>query len=203
MNIQSICVFCGSGMGFNPVHKETAEELGSLIARKGFGLVYGGSNIGTMRVLADACMRSGGWVTGVMPHLLAGKEILHTGVSEIVTCETMAERKEIMGHLSDAFIALPGGLGTMDELFEVLSWLQLSISDKPVGILNTMGYYNALLDFLDHTVKEGFMRPEHRSNIVIAETPAEMIDRLTAYKAVEVSSKWVDDLIQDTNRKHL
>lgn len=202
MKIHSICVFCGSGMGFNPVYKETAEELGSLIARRGFGLVYGGSNIGTMRVLADACMRSGGRVTGVMPHLLAGKEILHTGVSEIVTCETMAERKEIMGRLSDAFIALPGGLGTLDELFEVLSWLQLCISDKPVGILNTMGYYNALLDFLDHTVKEGFMRTEHRSNIVVAETPYEMIDRLMAYKPVEVNSKWVDELIQDTNRKH-
>ena len=114
----------------------------------------------------------------------------------------MAERKEIMGRLSDAFIALPGGLGTLDELFEVLSWLQLCISDKPVGILNTMGYYNALLDFLDHTVKEGFMRTEHRSNIVVAETPYEMIDRLMAYKPVEVNSKWVDELIQDTNRKH-
>jgi hypothetical protein len=190
-------------MGFNPVYKETAEALGSLIAQKGFELVYGGSNIGTMRVLADACMRAGGRVTGVMPHLLAGKEILHTGISEIITCDTMSERKEIMGRLSDAFIALPGGLGTLDELFEVLSWLQLNISDKPVGILNTIGYYNFLLSFLDLTVKEGFMRSEHRSNIVVAETPAGMIDRLIAYKPVEVSGKWVDELIQDTNRKHI
>ena len=202
MKPKTICVFCGSGMGYDPLYRSEAALLGRLIALKGYELVYGGSSIGTMRVLADACLEAGGKVTGVMPELLARKEILHKGISNIILCDTMAERKERMGQLSDAFLTLPGGLGTLDELFEALTWVQLSIYRKPVGILNVNGYFDTLLHFLDHTVKEGFVRQEHRKNILVEKTPEKLLSGLELYCPVEAPSKWVDELITDTKMKH-
>jgi uncharacterized protein (TIGR00730 family) len=200
--ISSVCVFCGSGMGFDDAYRQSAASMGRILALRGLKLVYGGSNIGTMRVLADAALSAGGSVTGIMPHLLASKEILHTGVTEVITVDTMQERKDLMGKLSDAFITLPGGFGTMDELFEVLSWFQLKITDKPVAILNVNGYYDKLLEFLDHAAGEGFLRPEHRQNIVIDTDPELLVDKLLAFSPVMVDSKWVDNLIKDTAQKH-
>jgi uncharacterized protein (TIGR00730 family) len=201
--IQTICVFCGSGMGYGDQYRIAADTMGEALAKRGLQLVYGGSNIGTMRVLADAALRNGGKVIGIMPHLLADKEILHTGVSEVITVDSMQERKELMGQMSDAFITLPGGFGTLDELFEALSWVQLKIMDKPVAILNVDGYYDTLLAFLDHSAKEGFLRPEHRQNIIVDTDANKLIDKILSFVPVQVDSKWVANLIKDTHEKHV
>ena len=201
--IQTICVFCGSGMGYNDRYRLAADIMGETLAKRGLNLVYGGSNIGTMRVLADAALRNGGKVIGIMPHLLASKEILHTGVTEVITVESMQERKELMGNLSDAFITLPGGFGTLDELFEALSWVQLKIMEKPVAILNVDGYFDTLLQFLDHSAQEGFLRPEHRLNILVDTDANKLIDKILDFTPIQVDSKWVDNLIKDTHEKHV
>ncbi|MGC8864612.1 MAG: TIGR00730 family Rossman fold protein [Bacteroidales bacterium] len=200
--IGSICVFCGSSMGKRPIFARVAEELGCELARRNIGLIYGGSNIGTMRVLADACLENGGKVTGIMPELLASREILHQSLTKVITCDSMAERKSLMGQLSDAFIVLPGGIGTLDELFEALSWLQLGVySDKPIGLLNVEGYFDALLKFLDRGTEEGFIRPEHRQNLWVDTDPARLIDRFLTEPLLHPHSKWVEELIDDTNHK--
>lgn len=200
--IGSICVFCGSSMGRQPIFARMAAELGRELARRNIELVYGGSNIGTMRVLADACLENGGRVTGIMPHLLANREILHQGLTRVITCGTMAERKDLMGQMSDAFIILPGGIGTLDELFEAYSWMQLGIYDyKPLGLLNVHSYFDALLQFLDQATEEGFIRPEHRQNLWVDTDPARLIDRFLTEPLLHPHSKWVDELIDDTNHK--
>lgn len=199
--INSICVFCGSGMGNLPAYAQMAASLGRELALKKIELVYGGSNIGTMRILADACLKAGGMVTGIMPHLLANREILHQGITRVITCETMSERKEMMGRKADAFIVLPGGVGTLDELFEAFTWLQLGIYEKPIGLLNVEGFYDDLLSFLDRATRDGFIRPEHRQNLIVDDNPARLIERLRTEPLVKPHSKWVDDLIDDTNSK--
>jgi uncharacterized protein (TIGR00730 family) len=190
-------------MGYGDQYRIAADIMGEALAKRGLNLVYGGSNIGTMRVLADAALRNGGKVIGIMPHLLASKEILHTGVTEVITVESMQERKELMGQLSDAFITLPGGFGTLDELFEALSWVQLKIMEKPVAILNVNGYYDTLLQFLDHSAQEGFLRPEHRQNILVDTDPNRLLDKILDFTPIQVDSKWVDNLIKDTHKKHV
>jgi len=199
--INSICVFCGSSMGKRPSYANMAASLGRELALQKIELVYGGSNIGTMRVLADACLEAGGKVTGIMPHLLANREILHQGLTQVITCNTMAERKEMMGSKADAFIVLPGGIGTLDELFEAFTWLQLSIYEKPIGLLNVEGFYDDLLNFLDRATLDGFIRAEHRQNLIVDDNPARLIEHLRTQPLVKPHSKWVDELIDDTNNK--
>lgn len=195
-------MFCGSALGKEVIYREEAAKLGTTLAQNNIELVYGGSNIGLMRVLADACLDAGGKVTGIMPGLLAKKEILHTGLTRVITVDTMAERKQLMGDYSDAFITMPGGYGTLDELFEVLSWFQLGIAKKPVAILNVNDYFYHLLHFLDHMVGQGYLRPEHRKNIIVDGESQLLIEKIRHFSEVEVDSKWVEELIHDTRKNH-
>jgi len=201
MEIKSVGVFCGSSLGKNSIYSEEAKNLGKEIALAGLTLVYGGSNIGTMRALADGCLKYSGRVIGIMPKFLTKKEILHEGLSEIHICQTMAERKDMMGKLSDAFIVLPGGIGTLDELFEALSWLQLDIYEKPIGILNINHYYDHLLTFLNHATDEGFIIQHHRHNLLVAESSSEMLIRIQQFVPHSTPTTWVQQLINDTEEK--
>src|SRR2546421_2418842 len=154
--MRRVCVFCGSRTGTAPVYAEEARRLGAALCRRGLGLVYGAGNIGLMGVLADAVLAHGGEVIGVIPRALVDKELAHAGLTQLHIVETMHQRKALMEQLADAFVALPGGYGTGDELFEILTWAQLHIHAKPIGLLNVAGYFDALLAWLNHTVAEGF-----------------------------------------------
>ncbi len=199
-NIKSICVFCGSSTGLMPEYTKAARELGTLMAQKGITLVYGGSNIGLMRSIADACLNAGGHVIGVMPKGLIDREVAYSALKEFHVVENMSIRKQKMADLSDAFIAMPGGIGTLDEIFEVMSWNQLEIMEKPMALLNTEGYYDHLARFLDYTVEQRFVRPEHRSNLLVNADPAQLLAEIEVFKAQKVDSKWIDDLKADTER---
>lgn len=189
--MKRICVFCGSSAGRNPVHRDAAEALGRLLAREGIGLVYGGSSIGLMTAAADAALAAGGEVIGVIPHSLVAKEIAHPGLSALHVVGSMHERKALMAELADGFVALPGGMGTFDEFFEVVTWAQLGIHAKPCGLLNVAGYYDRLTAFLDHSVAEGFVKGEHREMIVVEEKPEALLERFRAYRS-PVVEKWLD-----------
>lgn len=192
--MKSIAVFCGSSMGKGNLYRNTAAELGSTLAKIGITLVYGGSNIGLMKIVADAALEHGGNVIGVMPHILVDKELVHKGISEIHIVSDMQERKSMMAALADGFITLPGGFGTLDELAEMLSWYQLEIHNKPSAILNVNGYFDHLLSFLDVCVEEKFLRHEHRKNIVISDNIDNLLDILLNFIPVEVDNKWVEEL---------
>jgi len=166
--IKRVCVFCGANSGNHPLHRETARLVGRTLARKGIELVYGGSSVGLMLELANAALEAGGRVIGVIPQLLVEREQAHRGLSELRIVDSMHERKANMAALSEAFIAMPGGFGTLDEIFEMLSWAQLGIHDKPCGFLNLENYYASLLEFLDIARAEGFLRPEHHAKILVA-----------------------------------
>ncbi|MBC8007309.1 MAG: TIGR00730 family Rossman fold protein [Prolixibacteraceae bacterium] len=172
--MKRVCVFCGSSAGVRQDYANAARGLAVALARRGLELVYGGGNVGLMGVLADSMLHAGGQVIGVIPQSLVAREVAHHGVSELRIVETMHQRKALMCELSDAFIALPGGFGTLDEFFEILTWSQLGIHGKPSGLLNVSGYYDALLAMLDHAVVERFLRPTHRE-LVIADTDAEAL----------------------------
>lgn len=191
--MKKICVFCGSSKGIKDVYSEKAKMLADTLLRMDMELVYGGSNIGLMKVIADRMLLDGGRVTGVMPGLLASKEILHEGLTETILSEDMQDRKKIMAELSDAFIAMPGGYGTLDELFEALTWNQLGLMDKPVGLFNIDHFYDPLIDWLDHAVEMKFVREEHRANIIIEDDPEALLNGLMGFKAL-VAEKWVDRL---------
>jgi len=180
-----ICVFCGSRRGADPVYAVAAQALGQALTRRGLGLVFGGGHIGLMGVLADAVLAGGGEVTGVIPQALVDKELAHAAVRDMRIVATMHERKAVMADLSDAFIALPGGYGTADELFEILTWAQLRIHTKPIGLLNTQGFFDPLLAWLDHTVTEGFVKPIHRGLLLVADTAETLLDELIVYRPVE------------------
>lgn len=186
-----------------PQYTQAARELGTLMAQKGITLVYGGSNIGLMRSIADACLAGGGHVIGVMPKGLIDREVAYTELKEFHVVENMSIRKQKMADLSDAFIAMPGGIGTLDEIFEVMSWNQLEIMEKPMALLNTAGYYDHLAKFLDYTVEQRFVRPEHRSNLLVNAEPAQLLEEIEVFKAQKVDSKWIDDLKADTERFRL
>jgi uncharacterized protein (TIGR00730 family) len=193
--IKSICVFCGSSSGSNPVYTEKAIALGKLFIEKNITLVYGGSNVGLMRVIADTMLEAGGKVIGVMPHNLINREVAHKGLTEFHVVETMAERKELMVKLSDAFISMPGGVGTLDELFEVMSWNQLDLTTKPVALYNVLGYYDQLLAFLDHSVDQRFVKPEHRVNLISESDEKLLLERIFNYEPVKVDGgKWIKEL---------
>lgn len=193
-HINSIGVFCGSSMGSDPVYGEQAAILGQLLVDNNIDLVYGGANIGLMKVIASTIISGGGKVYGVMPDFLVKKEIVHDQLTKLYTVQSMHERKALMAKLSDAFIAMPGGFGTLDELAEVLTWYQLEIIRKPIAIFNINGYFNHLISFLDHSVEKKFLRPEHRSNIIIEQDPDLLIKKICEFKPMEVDSKWVDEL---------
>jgi uncharacterized protein (TIGR00730 family) len=199
--INSICVFCGSSPGADPDYTIAARQLGRLMGQQGITLVYGGSNIGLMRAIADACLAEGGHVIGVMPQGLIDREVAYTNLKEFHVVESMSIRKEKMAELSDAFIAMPGGIGTLDEIFEAMSWNQLEIMDKPVALLNTKGFYNQLVSFLDYTVKQRFVRPEHHKNLLVDENPERLLESIEGYISLKVDSKWIDDLKSETAKR--
>jgi uncharacterized protein (TIGR00730 family) len=192
--ISSLCVFCGSSSGGRPEYADSARILGSELVSRDITLVYGGSNIGIMRTIADTVLGLGGRAIGVMPQQLIDKEVAHKGLTEFHVVSSMSERKEHMGRLSDAFIALPGGIGTLDEIFEVMSWNQLELIDKPMALLNTCGYWDGLIRFLNHTVEEKFVRPEHRNNLLADNDPIRLLDRLSIFEQEKVDNKWIADL---------
>lgn len=177
---QRVCVFCAASNGTKPIYREATEETGRELARRKLGLIYGGGKAGLMGAVADAALAEGGHVVGVITKQLMDKELGHTEIAELRIVDTMHERKMAMATLADAFIALPGGLGTLDELFEILAWAQLGIHQKPVGILNVNGFYDGLETLLDHLNEEGFLRLNHKTEIVIDSTPSRLLDRLAA-----------------------
>ncbi len=174
---RKICVFTGSRHGASTAYADAAEQLARDLVERGFGLVYGGGNVGLMNVIADTVLELGGHVTGVIPNTLVSKEVAHRGLSELRIVNSMHERKALMAELSDGFIALPGGIGTMEEFFEVLSWAQLGIHNKPCGLLNVSGYYDPLIEFLDHAVSQDFVKPKHRALLLVESEPAILLDR--------------------------
>ncbi len=182
-DLRAVCVFCGSSFGARPAYASAARAVGRLLAERGIALVYGGSNVGLMGVAADACLAAGGKVIGVIPRHLAAREVAHTGLTELRVVASMHQRKALMADLADAFLALPGGFGTFDELFETLSWSQLGLQRKPSGVLNGEGYFDATLQLVDRAVAEGFVRPEHRALLVADNDPASLLDRLARYEA--------------------
>ena len=179
--MKRICVFCGSNAGARSEYAEAARALATVLAERKLGIVYGGGNVGLMGVLADAALARGGEVIGVIPQKLVDKEVAHRGVTELLVVETMHERKALMNDLSDAFLALPGGFGTLDEFFEVLTWSQLGFHGKPCALLNVSGYYDGMLAMLDHAVTERFLRPAHRELVIADTDPLRLLQRLSAF----------------------
>jgi uncharacterized protein (TIGR00730 family) len=189
--MRRVCVYAGSNFGAHPAYAEGARKLATELAQRSIGLVYGGGNVGLMGVLADTAMAAGGEVIGVMPRALIEREIGHRGITELREVDSMHERKALMADLSDAFVAVPGGIGTLEELIEVYTWSQLGLHRKGCGLLNVNGYYDALAAFLDHAVAEAFLKPEHRGILTVASDPAELLDRLAAFEPPTVG-KWLE-----------
>jgi uncharacterized protein (TIGR00730 family) len=186
-----VCVFTGSSSGIRAEYAAAARDLGQLLAHRGIDLVYGGACVGLMGVVADAALEAGGRAIGVIPSVLVAKEVAHDGLTELHVVSSMHERKAKMADLSDAFIGLPGGLGTWEELFEVLTWGQLGLHRKPCGLLNTLHYFDPLLAFVRHSVDEGFVRREHAGMITVADESEELLARLESYEP-PVVGKWID-----------
>ena len=189
--MQRICVFCGSNSGASPGYAAAARDLGARFARDGITLVYGGGRVGMMGEVADAVIRAGGSTIGVIPRPLLDRELGHSGLTELHVVETMHERKQRMADLADAFIALPGGLGTLEEVFEIWTWAQLGIHRKPVGFLDVDGYYAPLFAFLDRCVGERFIRPQYRAMAIVDDDIERLLDRLRNYTPPEVQ-QWLD-----------
>ena len=183
--MKKIVVFCGSSLGFNPIYKEAAIELGNYFTNNNIGLVYGGGKIGMMGVLADTILEQKGDVIGVIPKLLEKKEVIHPGVEEMIVCEKMSDRKVIMSKLVDAYITLPGGFGTLDELFEALTLNQLQIEQKPVGLLNINGFFDATLLQLDKMVAAGYLKKVNRKMLLVGTSVNELMQKMKQYKAPE------------------
>ncbi|WP_394692640.1 TIGR00730 family Rossman fold protein [Hyphobacterium sp.] len=182
-NITSICVYCGSNAGTNPEYTAAAKAMGEAIAARGLTLVYGGGKVGLMGTVADAALAAGGKVVGIIPEFLALKEVAHAGLSELVVVDSMHTRKAEMERRSDGFIAMPGGIGTMEELFEIWTWSQLGQHRKPCGLLDAAGYFADLNAFLDRMATDGFVNPEHRAMLHCSEDPAALLDAFAAYDA--------------------
>lgn len=176
--MRSICVYCGSSRGSDPSYAEGAARLGRLLVDRGHSLVYGGARVGTMGILADSVLEAGGAVEGVIPDALVDRELAHNGLNRLHVVPSMHERKQKMADLADAFVALPGGFGTLEEIFEALTWSQLELHSKPCALLNIRGYYDALARFLDHTVAEGFVAPERLRALIVDEDAERLLDRM-------------------------
>jgi uncharacterized protein (TIGR00730 family) len=191
VTVRRLCVFCGSRPGTRPVYAETARRLGAALAGRGLGLVYGGGAVGLMGVVADAALAAGGEVVGVIPRKLSSKEIAHGGLTELHVVGTMHERKALMADRADGFIALPGGYGTCDELFEIVTWAQLGLHSKPIGLLNVAGYFDPLLAWCDHMVGEGFLKPEYRALLLVAGTVEGMLERVLSFRPPAAPERWI------------
>ena len=187
--MKRLCVYCGSSEGRNDDYVRAARELAEVLVQNRIGLVFGGSSKGIMGQLADAVLDGGGEVEGVIPKSLLEKEIAHDGLTRMHVVDSMHARKSMMAVLSDGFIAMPGGFGTLEEIVEILTWAQLQFHEKPCGLLNVHGYFNHLLSFLDHAEAEGFLRPEHRAILLVSKTPADLLRRFESYVAPTVE-KW-------------
>jgi uncharacterized protein (TIGR00730 family) len=192
--MRTVCVFCGSSCGHGDVYRAAARRFGELLAARGHGLVYGGGHVGLMGVLADAVLAGGGTVVGVIPQFMIDKELAHAGLTELIVVETMHQRKAIMADRADAFAALPGGYGTAEELFEVVTWAQLRLHAKPVGLLNVAGYFDPLLAWRDRMVADGFLKPAHRDRLLVADEPQGLLDLLAAWRPAETPGKWREDV---------
>lgn len=191
MSIKSICVYCGSSSGNSGIYKSAAQSLATTLVERGISLVYGGGNIGLMGAVADEVMRLGGEVTGVIPEALMKREVGHAGLTRLHVVRDMHERKAMMADLADGFIALPGGIGTLEELFETTTWSQLGLHDKPIGLLNVEGFYDGLIQFLGHLVAQGFLRREHADLMLHAEQPASLLELMQSYRPDQLN-KWLD-----------
>jgi uncharacterized protein (TIGR00730 family) len=189
--IRRLCVFCGSSTGREPGYRRLAEALAGALAERGIGIVYGGARVGLMGALADAALAGGGEVIGVIPRALIDREIGHSGLTELRIVDSMHERKALMAELADGFVALPGGVGTLEELFEVWTWAQLGLHAKPCALLDADGFYGPLVTFLDHLVDAGFVRPAHRAMLLTAHSPEELLTALAAYRPPRVG-KWLE-----------
>jgi len=189
--MKRICVYCGSNVGARPAYTDAARELGRTIAAAGLGLVYGAGNVGLMHVVAEAVLQSGGEVIGLIPRALADKELAHEKLTELIVVDSMHERKRGMADRADGFIALPGGIGTLEEVVEVFTWLQLEFHAKPVGLLNTEGFYDRLLDFLRHMCDERFLRPEQLDMLLVDADPSALLDRMRSFRPARLE-KWID-----------
>lgn len=192
MTVRRVCVFCGSATGARPAYRRAAARLGVELARRGLGLVYGGGSVGLMGVVADAALAAGGEVTGVIPRRLARKEIAHAGLTRLRVVPSMHARKAAMADLADAFVAMPGGLGTLEELSEMLTWAQLGLHAKPCALLDVAGYWRPLVRLLDHAVEERFVRPEHRRLLLVERSPARLLDRLLRWRPPPHRRRWID-----------
>jgi len=190
--VERICVFCGASPGARPEYRQATAELARVLVKEGIGVVYGGGGVGLMGALADAVITEGGDLTGVIPRALVEREIAHRDVMDMRVVGSMHERKALMAELSDAFIALPGGIGTLEELFEVYTWAQLGLHQKPCALLNVEGYFDGIEDFLAHAVDERFLREETRDLLMIETDPAALVERLHEFEPRAVVPKWID-----------
>jgi uncharacterized protein (TIGR00730 family) len=189
--VKSVCVFCGSHPGFDPAYARAARALGKTLAGAGIELVYGGGHVGLMGAVADAALAAGGEVTGIMPKTLVDREIAHTGLTRLHVVGSMHQRKAMMSELSEGFVALPGGSGTLEEFFEVLTWAQLGEHGKPCGLLNVAGYYDPLLAVFDHMVDRGFLNEKHRAMVLVETEPTAMLAKFEEYRPPK-TAKWID-----------
>lgn len=191
-SFKNICVFCGASLGQGPIYQAAAQALGVEMNRRHIGLIYGGGGVGLMGTIARAVLAGGGAVTGVIPGPLKTKELSGEILGDLITVHTMHERKATMTQLADGFIAIPGGFGTLDELFEAITWGQLGIHSKPIGLLNVNGYFTPLLQWIETALTEGFVRTQHRNLIVVADEPATLIDLMVAHEPPPTLVKWLD-----------
>lgn len=189
--MKSIAVFCGSSMGNHPQFQEVTQQLGELFGSRGIDLIYGGAQVGLMGVVADATLKAGGKAIGVLPKFLGAREIAHHGLNELIMVDSMHERKQKMSELCEGVITLPGGFGTMEELFEFITWAQLGLHKKPIGLLNVAGYYDALIRLLNDMVEFGLLKPMNRDMLIVSDDPVELLQLMQDYQAPEVP-KWIN-----------
>jgi uncharacterized protein (TIGR00730 family) len=190
--VERICVFCGASPGARPAYRDATAELARLLVADGVGVVYGGGGVGLMGALADAVLAQGGEITGVIPRSLVDREIAHRDVTDMRVVGSMHERKALMADLADAFVALPGGIGTLEELFEVYTWAQLGLHQKPCALLNVEGYYDGVVEFLSHAVAERFLRDETRELLMVESDAGTLLERLRSFQPRTVVPKWID-----------
>ena len=189
--MKSIAVFCGSSSGANPIYSAVTKQLGEVLAEQDITLVYGAGNVGLMGIVADAVLNKGGKVIGTIPKFLEDKEVAHYGLTELIVTDTMHQRKEKMAEVAEGILVLPGGIGTLDEFFEIFTWQQLGLHSKPIGVLNINGYYNYLLKHIDHMVQEEFLKPYHRDRILVDKDPAALIAKMKVQKIEYIDKWWV------------
>lgn len=194
--MKRLCIYCGSSPGSRPEYATAAQACGRILADRGIGIVYGGGNTGMMGRVANAALEAKGEVIGVIPHHLADKELAHEGATQMIRVNSMHERKQMMADLSDGFIILPGGIGTLEELFETFTWLQLGLHGKPIGLLNVEGFFDHMLAFLDHMVADRFLKADHRAMLIVDDNMDNLLERMTAFVAPD-ANKWLDNVAKE------